>query len=202
MTIELKSIYKSYDNKSIISNLSYTFQCGKKYCFYGPSGQGKTTLLRILMGLESIDKGSIVHKNNKKSVVFQEDRLFMGFTVIENLMAVNNDYKFCINIIEKMGLLYDENTICKNLSGGMKRRVAIARALAFNSDEYYFDEPFKGLDENTKNKVIETVNEFTKDKTCFFITHDIQEAFDMDCIILSVENSPISCFVEKRLNIN
>ncbi len=202
MTIELKSIYKSYDNKSVISNLSYTFQCGKKYCFFGSSGQGKTTLLRILMGLENIDKGSVVHKNSKKSVVFQEDRIFIGFTVIENLMAVNSDYKFCIDIIEKMGLLNDKDTICKNLSGGMKRRVAIARALAFNGDEYYFDEPFKGLDENTKNKVIETVNEFTKGKTCFFITHDIQEAFNMDCIVLCVDSSPINSFVEKRLNEN
>ncbi len=189
--IELKNICKKYDDKIVISNLSFQFKEGLKYCFFGPSGIGKTTLFRILMGLENIDCGSIIHKKCRKSAVFQEDRLFLNFTVVENLLAVNSDKNFCVDIIKKMGLSGEENTLCNNLSGGMKRRVSIARVLAFGGDEYYFDEPFKGLDENIKKDVIKTVNCITEGKTCFFITHDINEAFNIADVVISIDKTPI-----------
>ena len=192
--IIFENLTKMYDNKIILLNLNYKFKENIKYCFLGKSGIGKTTLLKILLGIEKVDDGKIIHNDCKKSVVFQNDRLFEDFTVLENLTVINKNIEYCIEILNKLDIFNEEKNICLNLSGGMKRRIAIARALAFKSDEYYFDEPFKGLDYNTKEKVINVIKEYTKNKTCFFITHSIEEAFKIADVVINIDKSPINNF--------
>lgn len=174
MGIILNEINKSYGEKIIFRNFSYEFEEKQTTCVMGESGRGKTTLLKLIMGLENIDSGEIVGvKNKRTSGVFQEDRLIENISAIANLKLVTNKSSYELNtLIEKMNLKPNDKTKIKEYSGGMKKRVAIARALVVDADIILMDEPLAGLDETTKNKVIETIIEYTKDKVLIIALHD------------------------------
>ncbi len=178
MDIILKNIYKSYNNESVFKDFNYVFKENQITFIQGKSGSGKTTLIRLLMGLENIDKGSIEGILDKKiSVVFQEDRLCENLTLMSNikLVANNIDKSLIIEYLEQIGLENCAYKSVKDLSGGMKRRVAILRALLYEFELLILDEPFKGLDDDTKLKVIEFLKDKIKDKTVIIVTHDIDE---------------------------
>ncbi len=150
-----------------------------------PSGYGKTTLLNIIAGLESLDSGNLIMETQSISYMFQEDRLLTWLTVYENIAFVlkSNTVKCKIgNIIDTyLDLVnlkeYKDYTLDK-LSGGMKRRVALARAFAYKSEVLIMDEPFKGLDLSLKREIISGfLKLWEKDKrTVIVVTHDIKEA--------------------------
>ncbi len=174
--IEIKEISKSYDKK-VLDKVSFTVEPGSIMIITGPSGKGKTTLLNIMMGLISPDSGEVIGMPEKKSSVFQEDRLLENFTVEENLKLVSD---LPVEELKKeCSILLGEKEFSQKVrefSGGMKRRVSILRALLTSSEVIFMDEPFKGLDAELKEKVIRYTLEKKKDRTLFVVTHDTSEA--------------------------
>lgn len=174
--LTLKSVSKSFGDKVILKDFSYKFSESGIVCITAPSGRGKTTLLRLIAGLEKADSGEIL-SNGVISLLFQEDRLLPWLTTIENISCVirqkNADKEKIANeLLAKLGLSGNENEKIENLSGGMKRRVAFARALALSPDILLLDEPFVGLDDNTKALLMQMIQEFSKEKLVLLVTHD------------------------------
>jgi len=178
--IIIDNISKSFQEKKVISNLSGNIVGGATTCLFGPSGSGKTTLIRILLNLDTVDEGKILNIDKlKKSVVFQEDRLCENLTSLTNVkmaMAKDVDPFLANQLLIELGLEENINQKVAELSGGMKRRVAIARALASEYDLLILDEPFKGLDNEIREKTIKIVKRQTLGKTVVLVTHDLKEA--------------------------
>lgn len=180
MAVEVKNLSKSYGNKVVFSNFDAFFESGKTTCIMGSSGCGKTTLLRIIAGLEKPGAGEILMpENTRKSIVFQEDRLCNNLSAGANVRLVMHK-KPQSGIIEKsfemMGLSDCMYRPSRELSGGMRRRVALLRALLADWDLLIMDEPFKGLDEKTKTAVIAYTKKICQNKTVICVTHDAAEA--------------------------
>lgn len=174
--LKLKNVSKSFGDKLILSDFSYDFKESSLVIIKGPSGCGKTTLLRLISGLEKRDSGEII-SNGIISLLFQEDRLLPWLSVIENITCVmdkkdTENMKEAKKLLELVGLSGEENSRIENLSGGMRRRVAFARALSFCPDILLLDEPFTGLDEETKKKLIDITLSFSKEHLVIMVTHD------------------------------
>ncbi|MBR2781854.1 MAG: ATP-binding cassette domain-containing protein [Oscillospiraceae bacterium] len=177
--IELKNLTKSFGEKQVLKDLTWSVPEGRISVIMGPSGGGKTTLLRILLGLEHADSGTVSGLEGKRlSAVFQEDRLCENVSAVSNLRLVNPalSRKSAENMLEKLGLGDALRQPVRELSGGMKRRVAIARALCTEYDVLLADEPFKGLDEETKRRTMAFFSESAREKTVILVTHDPSEA--------------------------
>lgn len=183
MKFALNNITKKYNDTIIINNFSYQFDEKGIYVLSGPSGVGKTTVLRIIAGLIIPDSGDVFgFKDSRISYVFQEDRLLPWLKLLENVSCVMKDK----NVIENNELAMDllksvnlENAFDKypdELSGGMRRRAALARALAYNGDVFLMDEPFTGIEDELKIKLIELIKETCKDKLVIVVTHDKEES--------------------------
>lgn len=181
MEIKLENINKSFGDKHVLENLSMTFNEGIT-CVMGASGRGKTTLANLIAGLIEPDSGTISGPNELKvSYVFQEDRLLDWETALSNVLFVTNpakDYKEKARQLLMQADLTDSiDKKVSKLSGGMKRRVCLCRALIANYDVLILDEPFKGLDEGLKPKIMAMVKEHVKEnKIVICITHDHSEA--------------------------
>ena len=183
--LKLVSLSKSFGDKKVIEDFNHSFRQGARYCLMGESGCGKTTLLNLIMGLITPDDGDVSGRPERISAVFQEDRLCEDFTSVGNLIAVshkNSDLTKIDALLDELGLEPHKAQPVSLLSGGQKRRVSIARALWVESDMVIMDEPFKGLDDELKEKVIKTVLEKTKGKTLIAATHDARE-----CELLGAE---------------
>ncbi|WP_310604738.1 ATP-binding cassette domain-containing protein [Anaerosporobacter sp.] len=185
MQITVKNICKTYDNQTVLKDLSCSFSSGTIHCIMGESGKGKTTLLRILMGLERADSGELVGLEGKKiRAVFQENRLLEENTIMDNILFVmpdSNDklYDEIRNACEMVGLSGNENKPVKELSGGMKRRVAILRAFLSEFDIVLLDEPLKGLDFENKQRVVQfmksVMKQRDKEQIIIMVTHDKED---------------------------
>ncbi len=176
MSIVIDNVSKCFDGEQVLNGFSLTVKKGEHLCLMGKSGSGKTTLLNIILGFVKPDSGSIAIDSTSVSVVFQEDRLCEDFTALTNVRLACKNEKTATEYLTAVGLAEHLNKPVNELSGGMKRRVAIARALSVDADILILDEPFKGLDDGTKEDVIEFVRQKTKEKTLLFITHDAAEA--------------------------
>ncbi len=187
--IIFKNVCKRYGDTVVFSNYNLSLPRHKISCIMGQSGKGKTTLIRLLMGLETPDTGELQGLENMKiSCVFQEDRLCENLDVYANIILPHlhkDSYsKMTKARIDKalstIGLPSCGNKKVSSLSGGMKRRIAILRAVFADFDVLVLDEPFKGLDDETKLKTIDFVKTEAKGKTILYITHDKTEAEIMD----------------------
>lgn len=185
--VRIKNISKTYGEKQVLSQLSKEFPAGETTVIMGVSGCGKTTLLRILLGLEMPDSGEVIGIPEKTSVLFQEDRLCEDVSAYENIALVlerkkthaQRDAQKCRIEQEaaQVGITVDDlKQNVMELSGGMRRRIALLRALLYDADCVILDEPFKGLDAATKQIVMQYVTEKTAGKTTFLVTHDAAEA--------------------------
>lgn len=191
--IIISHLSKSYGENKVFSDFSAVFERGKTTCIMAPSGAGKTTLLRILTGLETADAGRIEGMDGlKKSMVFQEDRLCENLSVSANIRLVRQkktwgrdqkEKKEIQEALEAVGLAGNGDQQVRELSGGMKRRVALLRALYSDWDILFLDEPFKGLDEETKTQVMCYTKEKCRGKTVIFVTHERSEAEEMGDIL-------------------
>lgn len=177
--IVLENLCKSYGEQVVLENFSATIPTGALCCILAPSGKGKTTLLRILMGLEAPDSGTVTGLAGlEKSAVFQEDRLCENLDILTNILLPHLQKESAVTVsqiqegIEALGLAGNEGKVVSELSGGMKRRVALLRALFASYDILFLDEPFKGLDGETKEKTMDYFKEKTRGKTVLCITHD------------------------------
>ena len=133
MKIQINNLTKKYGDKVVFDAYSNTFDFDGILLIKGASGLGKTTLMRIIAGLEKADKGKITNTAKSISFMFQEDRLIPFVSVLKNLTAVCNEEK-ALHYLKLMGLENEKDNSPISLSGGMRRRVALARALCFESD--------------------------------------------------------------------
>ena len=178
MDLRINNLCKSYGVNKVLHNFNETIIEGKTSFIIGKSGIGKTTLIRILLGLEQIDSGEIIGLDDKKiSVVFQDNNLCENLSVLSNLKIVTdnideNELNKNLKELEFEGKLFKK---INELSGGMKRRIAILRALLVEFDLLIMVEPFKGLDFSTKKIVIEYIKKCIKGKTVVMVTHDIDD---------------------------
>lgn len=178
--ITVSNLSKSFDEKKVIDDLSVVLKEGRVTTIMGTSGCGKTTFAMILLGLMAPDAGSVKGLEGRRmSAVFQEDRLVEHLSAVENIIMVlgknHNEDEIVRQLaaVDLSGALITKPT--SQLSGGQRRRVAIVRSMMAESDFVCLDEPFKGLDVDTKQKVMDYVKKSIKGKTVLFITHDIDE---------------------------
>ena len=184
--IEFKNLSFSYGEKAVLSDFSLKIEDNEKICLFGESGKGKTTLLRLICGLEKAQTGKITGVNEKKfAVVFQEDRLLENLNVLENVWLVGSEEK-AKDLLNKLGLKENLNSKISSLSGGMKRRVAIARALNSDFDVLLLDEAFNGLDEDRIKETANLILEETKDKTVIMITHSLDHADLLNAKVINI----------------
>ena len=167
MRIDIRE--KRFGDKIIFRNFSLSVSDGERVLITGESGRGKTTLLRLIAGLDGECEGSIDFPPSV--MLFQEDRLIENMSVISNLMLVTDGRKKAVTLLEKAGLRGEEKSIVSSLSGGMKRRVSIVRLLLLESSVYLLDEPFTGLDGETKRKTAALITEKTEGKTVIVVSH-------------------------------
>ena len=171
--IEAKEITKRYGEKTVFERLSLTVEPGVWTVFTGASGLGKTTLLRVLAGLEQPDEGVVSGMEGlRKSFVFQENRLLEHASALDNLLCVAPDRERAVKMLERVGLGEELSKPAGKLSGGMRRRLAIARALAYGGDVFFLDEPLRELDKGTETQIASLLREELQGKTVLLITHD------------------------------
>lgn len=194
MMIRVKNIVKSYGALPVLRDFSLEIPKGSRLCIMGRSGCGKTTLLKILGGLLPSDGGE-VEGILRPIPVFQEDRLAEAFTPLRNLLLVSRDRKGAVALLEELGLADAISKPTRELSGGMKRRVAIARALLAQGDVLLMDEPFKGLDEETRRTVAASVLRHLGGRTLIAVTHDEEDAVLLGASVLTLDGEESS---EKR----
>ncbi|MEZ7726665.1 amino acid ABC transporter ATP-binding protein [Gemella sp. 27098_8_155] len=206
--LELKNISKKFKDRQILENFNLTVEENKILAIVGPSGGGKTTLLRMLAGLEKIDSGEIIYngeslpideleKRNLLGFVFQDFQLFPHLTVLENLvlspiktmnMSKNNAEEKALTLLDKLGLDKQVNSYPISLSGGQKQRVALARAMMIDPKIIGYDEPTSALDPELRLEVEKLI---LKNRelgiTQIVVTHDLQFAENIADSILKVE---------------
>ena len=180
MDIIARNICKAFGEKQVLTDFSYTFKSGKTTAVMGPSGCGKSTLISILMGVLPYDSGELSPKNGefRRSAVFQENRLCENLTAAANIRLVTGKRLSNAEIAKELtavGLSGCENKPVRELSGGMKRRVALLRALLAEYDALFLDEPFKGLDSETKGMILDYTKKMTEGRTVILVTHDKAE---------------------------
>ena len=174
--MKISNLNKSFGKNVIFENFSVEFADGKINYIMGKSGIGKTTLLRILSGLDKSYTGEI-DMQGKIAYVFQEPRLFPTINVVENVRIVNenssNDPEVYLDYVDLNGC---KDMMPSELSGGMKMRVALARALYYDADIILMDEPFSAIDKETKEKIAKKVFDILKGKTIIIVSHDEENA--------------------------
>lgn len=154
--IRLEHVQAGYPDQCIFTDLSAALPERGAIALMGPSGLGKTTLLRLLAGLLKPRKGSITGLENKRiAFLFQEDRLLPWLTALENVKIVSDEGR-AREWLARMEIEETEK-YPREMSGGMQRRVSLARAMAFGGDVLLLDEPFKGLDEGLRQRVAEKI---------------------------------------------
>ena len=211
--IKLVNVSKFYtvDKESIkvIDKIDLNIPENKITVILGRSGCGKTTLLRLVAGLENFEQGEIIGVESKrKAYVFQEDRLMPWLDVKSNItfgIHKNEIDNSRINeIIETVGLEKFYNAYPSQLSGGMKQRVSIARAFAYNPDFIMMDEPFSALDYFTREQMqIELLRIHERLKcSILFVTHSIDEALILGDKIVVLEKGIIKSQYEIKEDSN
>ncbi|MDC7248939.1 MAG: ABC transporter ATP-binding protein [Sphaerochaetaceae bacterium] len=201
--IRFENVYKSYDTgKIIIDDLNFSINNGEFITLIGKSGSGKTTILKLINGLLSLDSGKIFIKEQEIrdwniidlrrdiGYVIQQIGLFPHMNILENIGYVLNLKKetkenireraeYLISLVG-MSTSYLEK-YPRELSGGQRQRVGVARALAANPDIILMDEPFGAVDEITRRSLQDEIIKLHQslNKTIIFVTHDIEEAFKL-----------------------
>ncbi len=168
--IVLEGLDKSFGEQKVISGLEAVYRAGEIIYLRGPSGSGKTTLLRILAGLTEADGGKIV-KPDTVSVMFQEDRLCEDYSAVKNVELVCGDRR---KAGEALSLLLEQEALekpCLYLSGGMRRRVALVRAMEADAAFVLLDEPFTGMDAETRARAEDYIRHRQAGRTLIIATH-------------------------------
>ncbi len=214
MALEVIDVSKSFNNLKVLDNITFKVKDNSFTCIIGESGCGKTTLLRIVSGLEKADSGEILFNGKKLEIndvgfVFQDDRLLPWRTTLKNVafgLEIRNDKRAlekAKDVLRFVGLEEFENYYPKQLSGGMRQLVGIARALAINPKILLMDEPFASLDAQTRNRMqaelLDIWNE--EKKTVLFVTHNIDEAVYLADKIIVLSKRPARVVEEIKVDL-
>ncbi len=170
-SVVIKDLYKTYGTNIIFENFSLTLDEGVSV-LKGPSGVGKTTLIRMIAGLEKIDQGEIITKGNNIGYVFQHFNLFPNLSVKENILIEHVDETLFQELLKILEIEEHIDKYPFMLSGGQKQRVAIARALMQKPDLLCIDEPTSSLDSKLTRSVAWLINSIAAFSDVIVITHD------------------------------
>jgi len=203
--IEVKHIYKSFNDHLVLEDVSAKFERGKVNLIIGASGQGKSVLAKCIVGLHEVDKGEILYENEnfvlmdelqrreirkKIGMLFQGAALFDSMTVEENVKfplrmftkmsskEMSDRANFCL---ERVNLKTANKLYPAECSGGMQKRIAIARAISMNPEYLFCDEPNSGLDPQTSILIDNLISELTHEYniTTIVITHDMNSVIEI-----------------------
>ena len=212
MKLQICNLSKQFDGHLVLDRVSMELESGQIYCLMAPSGTGKTTLFRILMGLERADRGEIMieraanetgksadepekafltatgktaggHKKEtlqdlRIGAVFQENRLCEAFSAVDNVLMTASSSMSRSDAERELRELLPQETLNRpvaTLSGGQKRRVALCRALCAPSELLILDEPFTGLDTETRMDVIRYLQKKSAGKLTLLSTHQEED---------------------------
>ncbi|MBU3112301.1 ABC transporter ATP-binding protein [Clostridium lacusfryxellense] len=208
--LELRNITKQFDGKVILDGINLKIEDGEIISMLGPSGSGKTTLLNIILGITTMDSGSIIFndvdisnvsmKERGFNIVFQDYALFPNLNAYKNIiyglknkpnLVSSEELYELIDFLELKPHLYKK---IHELSGGQKQRVALARTLAIKPKILLLDEPLSALDGVIKETIKEKIKAITKEfkLTTIIVTHDPEEALTMADKVLIIDKGKIS----------
>ncbi|MDR3328445.1 MAG: ATP-binding cassette domain-containing protein [Prevotellaceae bacterium] len=217
--IEVKNLFKSFDDKQVLNDISAIFYSGKINQIIGQSGSGKTVLMKSIIGLYPINSGQILYDGlnianlsdkevktlrRKVGMLFQGSALFDSQTVIENVMfplkmfsknnlvQIRERAEFCLT---RVGLKPDSfNLFSSEISGGMQKRVAIARAISLNPKYLFCDEPNSGLDPVTSILIDRLIEEITQEYniTTIINTHDMNSIMEIGENIILIDKGNLA----------
>ena len=197
--IEIKHLYKSFEDKDVLQDINATFENGKTNLIIGQSGSGKTVLMKCIVGLLTPDKGELLYddrnfltlgKKERKllrremGMIFQSAALFDSMSVLDNVMFPLNMFsndtlrdrtKRAMDCLDRVNLTEAKDKFPDEISGGMQKRVAIARAISLNPKYLFCDEPNSGLDPKTSLVIDELIHDITVEynMTTIINTHDM-----------------------------
>ena len=210
--IEVKNLYKSFEDKDVLKNINTVFEDGKTNLIIGRSGSGKTVLMKNLVGLLDPTSGQVLYdgrdfvkmsKHEKvmmrreMGMIFQSAALFDSLTVLENVMFpldmfstmnLRERRKRAMDCLDRVNLNGAEEKFPGEISGGMQKRVAIARAISLNPKYLFCDEPNSGLDPKTSLVIDQLLQSITKefDITTIINTHDMNSVMGIGENILFI----------------
>ncbi len=210
--IEVKSLYKSFEDKEVLKDINTTFEDGKTNLIIGRSGSGKTVLMKNLVGLLEPTSGQVLYdgrdfvkmsKHEKvmmrreMGMIFQSAALFDSLTVLENVMfpldmfssmTLRERERRAMDCLDRVNLNGAEEKFPGEISGGMQKRVAIARAISLNPKYLFCDEPNSGLDPKTSLVIDELLQSITKEFniTTIINTHDMNSVMGIGENILFI----------------
>ena len=179
VAVEAEGIGKSFGDNCVLKEVNLSMKPGEHLCLMGPSGGGKTTLLRILSGLEQPDAGKVSSPRHRQTrLCFQDDRLIPHLDAIANVGLANPGVSRgrILSLLKEAGLEEHLSTPAGKLSGGEKRRVTLIRALCSNAPVLLLDEPFTGLDEERREQMLELAKRECQGRTLLIATHSKKEA--------------------------
>ena len=176
--IEVKGLYKSFDDKTVLSDINATFENGKTNLIIGQSGSGKTVLMKCIVGLLTPEKGEVLYdgrnlvmmgKKEKKMLRKEMGMIFQSAALFDSLSVLD---MFCL---DRVNLTEAKDKFPGEISGGMQKRVAIARAIALNPQYLFCDEPNSGLDPKTSLVIDDLIHDITQEynMTTIINTHDM-----------------------------
>jgi len=203
--IEVKKVFKSFDDVSILRNIDLTLEKGKVNILIGQSGSGKSVLTKCIVGLHEVDKGEILYNGadfvtmsnhdrkelrKQMGMLFQGGALFDSKTVLQNVMfplemftnfSLNERKERAQECLNRVNIIGKDSLFPSEISGGMQKRVAIARAIALNPKYLFCDEPNSGLDPQTSILIDNLIQEITYeyDITTMVITHDMNSVIEI-----------------------
>ncbi|MBL1319498.1 MAG: ABC transporter ATP-binding protein [Methylophaga sp.] len=210
-TIEIKHLWKEYGDNIVLEDLNLSVKAGEFVTLVGTSGCGKTTFLKLLLGIETVTRGKILlddeplvdEPDATRGIVFQRYSSFPHLNVVENVM-LGEEFESsplfgrsfgkkrqairerAIKILKRVGLGDAIDKYPSELSGGMQQRLAIAQALIKNPSILLLDEPFGALDPGIRADMHELILDIWKETklTIFMITHDLKEGFHLGTRLL------------------
>ena len=194
MSLKISNISKSFGEKKIFNSFSYTFAQNGIYSISGNSGVGKTTLLRLISGLDNDYSGEIIGGGFENvAFAFQEYRLFPALNAIENVIIPNGDIKNAelkkksANILLALDFKeQDFHLDISELSGGMKQRVSLARALVSKKPILLLDEPTKELDEKIRKSLYELIKAEGQKRLVVIVSHHNEDFDNLDAIRINI----------------